>query len=225
MTTRATITKGYKARLGIIGLALLIFAGWSAYDGFVYWPKLIEKYEVFQQVAEDNQPDYFDAWAQKAEEMGWEAEPEPDKKVSQDLISQYVIMGITLPLGLYFMYSFIACAGRFVEVSEDTLSANGGRIAKWDQIKSIDKTRWKNKGIAVVHYETDAGEQSITLDDWKFDRDATIAILSEVEARTGIKDETEDEQGESEPTEEIAEEMAQENTEPSLEESEEDDHK
>ena len=199
MAAKANIARGYRARLGIIALALIGFAGWAAYDGFIYWPKLVERWEAFEQVEENNPRDWQAAWVEYAQERGWPTD-KPDKKTQQSLFTQYVIIVLTLPLGLYFAYSFVRAGGRWVESTGEGLRTHDGREATWDQIKSINKDRWKSKGIAVVTYDSEQGEKTITLDDWKFEREPTAAILAEIEAHTGLGDDA----GEDQPTGEAA---------------------
>lgn len=185
MSVRATIATSYRARLGIIALALIGFAGWAAYDGFVKYPKLKDRYDRYVEVSEQHPKDYQQVWQEVAAENGWPTDT-PSKKTQQSIFTQYVIMGITLPLGLYFAFVFIRAGGRWVEATPDALTTHDGKRATWDEIKNIDKTRWKSKGIAVVEYDDNGETKRITLDDWKFDREPTASILAEVEARTGL---------------------------------------
>ena len=185
MPATAKIAKGYRARLGLIAFALIAFAGWGAYDGFIYYPKLIERYAQYQRIVEEHPQDFQRQWKQYAAEQGWPTD-KPSDKTESDLWFQYGIIIVALPLGLYFLSAFIRSRSRWVESNAELLRTNDGREARWDQIKNIDKSRWKSKGIAVVEYEDGGQTRRITLDDWKFEREPTAAILAEVEANTGL---------------------------------------
>lgn len=190
MPDTAHIARGYLARLGLIAFALIAFAGWGAYDGFVYYPKLIERNNAYQQIVQDHPQDFQQEWKQYAAEQGWPTDKPADKEES-DLWFQYGIMIVALPIGVYFLVAFIRSQKRWVESTPESLRTHNGREARWDQIKNIDKTRWKSKGIAVVEYESEGQTKRITLDDWKFQREPTAAILAEVEAHTGLGGEQE----------------------------------
>mgnify|MGYP006428895049 CR=1 FL=1 len=200
MPATATIAKGYRARLGLIAFALLAFAVWGAYDGFVKYPKLIERYAQYQSIVEEYPQDFQREWKRYAAKRGWPTD-KPADKTESDLWFQYGIIIIALPLGLYFLTAFVRSRSRWVESDAASLRTHDGRETQWDQIKNIDKTRWKSKGIAVVEYEEAGQTRRITLDDWKFKREPTAAILAEVEAHTGLGSgeaaAVTDEQGES----------------------------
>lgn len=185
MPATAHIAKGYRARLGIIAIALIGFAGWGAYDGFVHYPELIDRYSAYQEIIEEYPQDFQQQWKQYAAERNWPTD-KPAEKEDSDLWFQYGIMIVALPIGLYFLVVFIRSQKRWVEATPESLRTNDGREARWDQITNIDKTRWKSKGIAVVEYESDGQARRITLDDWKFEREPTAAILAEVETHTGL---------------------------------------
>ena len=185
MPATATIATGYRARLGLIAFALLAFAAWGAYDGFIHYPKLIERNTAYQRIVKEYPQDFQREWKRYAAERGWPTAEPPDKKKS-DLWFQYGITILALPLGLFFLSAFLRSRKRRVESTPESLRTHDGREARWDQIKNIDKTRWKSKGIAVVEYEEAGQTRRITLDDWKFEREPTAAILAEVEAHTGL---------------------------------------
>jgi hypothetical protein len=198
MPATAKIAKGYRARLGLIAFALIAFAGWGAYDGFIHYPKLIERNNAYQRIVEQHPQDFQQQWKQYAAEQGWPTEKPKDKEDS-DLWFQYGIMIVALPIGLYFLLAFVRSRKRWIESTPESLRTHDGREARWDQIKNIDKSRWKSKGIAVVEYESDGQTKRITLDDWKFEREPTAAILAEVETHTGMGGESSaDSAGESE---------------------------
>ena len=184
MAVRANISKGYIWRPGLIGVAALVFSGWFVYDGFV-------KYPLQQRMAEEHAQIYQEhldpieagqAWEKRATENGW-SKSKPTPRTDTDIFTQKVLAGITAPVGLYFLATFLLSMGRWVEADEKGLRTRGGQETDYASIKSIDKSRWQSKGIAVVHFESNGKPDRITLDDWKFEREPTKRILEAIEQR------------------------------------------
>jgi hypothetical protein len=98
-------------------------------------------------------------------------------------MTQKILGGITAPVGLYFLFTFVMSMGRWVEADEQGVRTRGGQETDYASIKSIDKSRWQSKGIAVVQYEKNGQAGRITLDDWKFEREPTKRILEAIEER------------------------------------------
>ncbi len=185
MAVRATISKGYIWRPGVIGAMMLIFSGWFLYDGTVKYPRQERMWEAYSQIMQDNPGDPNVAaqlWAEHAAAEGWPT-TRPEKREINDKFTQKVLAAITAPVGLFFMWSFLSARGRWVEVDEQAVRTSRGQVAEYDSISSIDKSRWQRKGIAVIHYGQDGTEGRIVLDDWKFEREPTKRILSAIEER------------------------------------------
>jgi len=184
MAVRANISKGYIWRPGLIGVAALSFSGWFLYDGTVKYPLQQEQHdtyiEVFQEHADPTEAGRV--WETLATEKGWPT-VKPTPREDKDIFTQKLLAGITAPIGLYFMATFLMTLGRWVEADEDGLRTNGGKATGYDGITSIDESRWKTKGIALVHFENDGMAGHILLDDWKFDRDRTRQIYDAVKER------------------------------------------
>ena len=105
-------------------------------------------------------------------------------------------------MGIYFLATFILTRGRWVEADEQGVRTSSGQQMDYASIKSIDKSRWQRKGIAMVHYESNGQAGRILLDDWKYDREPTKRILEAIEERMpggggdgGEADDTPDSQG------------------------------
>jgi hypothetical protein len=48
---------------------------------------------------------------------------------------------------------------------------------------SVDKRRWRSKGIAKVTYSDNGRKRRFTVDDYKFDRHPTGQVLRDLEAK------------------------------------------
>jgi hypothetical protein len=88
---------------------------------------------------------------------------------------------ICIPIGLLSLIWLAFNARRPLFADEQGVQFGSRRLA-YDQITSIDRTRWDSKGIAVLESEQ---AKSITLDDWKFKGAADV--LGVVDARLGIE--------------------------------------
>ena len=201
MAVRATISKGYIWRPGLIGIAALVFSGWFLYDGMVKYPLQKQQFEEYQGIYQEHTDptEAGRAWEVLAREKGWST-GKPTQKTDKDIFTQKLLAGITAPIGLGFMFVFLTSLGKWVEADEKGLRTKSGKETDYASIKSIDKSRWKTKGIAVVHYESNSKADQITLDDWKFDREPTKRIMQAIEERTGLGDDetpAEDEAGET----------------------------
>jgi hypothetical protein len=191
MTHKATISSGYRWRLLAVAVVCLLFAGWSAYDGLVGYPRINRiraDYERLRGPFDGKQItlEHFQAqWDQYKRAHGIPATvDEPDRSKSQfSLIAQYVQVAITLPIGQLFGFTYVATARRWVAAGDQGLTSSRRENVSFGSITRLDKARWKSKGIAVVHYHAGSGEKRLVLDDWKYDREATGAILRLLEAR------------------------------------------
>ncbi|MEM9751917.1 MAG: hypothetical protein AAF916_00870 [Planctomycetota bacterium] len=178
---RATIAKGYRVRLAILALGLCGFAGWAAYDGAIGYPKKQAMYEDLEAFKEQHD-DWQTRWADHARTKGYGEDiaknPNELKPLkTHDIGTQFTMMGICAPIGLWFVWCWLAAGWRYVEADEQGVRANGGVDLTWDQVQSIEDDRWKSKGIAYLRYQKDGGDDGrILLDDWKFNRNETTAI-------------------------------------------------
>lgn len=184
MKHKAAMVMGYRVRLLIISLMLLLFTAWCAYDGFVAYPEQKELYEKYLQVTE-NAPLAEKAWVEYAQANGLPTS-EPSETTQMDIYTQYIMGGALLPIGLFMLAVFFITGTKWIGVDDDALVASGGKRATWDSIRDLDKSRWKTKGIAVVYFNHQGKPDKITLDDWKYERDTTVEILRVIEEKTGL---------------------------------------
>ena len=196
MPTRANIRSGYRNRLGLIALMVIAFGGYFVYDGAFAWPNQQRIFQTFEKIQKKHtdpvtgavNEEWIEVWETTAKSNGWSISKPPDKwnRSDQDIFMQFVYALFCFLIGGYFAYGWIAAGRRWIATDQDGIATHTGEKAAWEQIKDIDKTRWKSKGIAVVEYTDNGTSKSITLDDWKYETEPTTSILAEVEARTGL---------------------------------------
>ncbi len=177
------ISKGYRWRLAAVGIFCSGFAAWSAYDGFIKYPAQNEISDKFEQFKKDHET-WPTEWKAYAEENGL---PVNDKEAGRrrefgDILTQYLMLAITLPIGLVFLYGFLSTRGRWVECDDDSIRTSWGQSVSYDKIQTINKGRWDSKGIAIVSFEAGKGEQKLIIDDWKYERALADEILREIES-------------------------------------------
>ena len=179
---RAEISSGWRWRPLVIGLGLLIWSGLCLKDALITYPEQIEAYQAVTAFKADN-PDWVSTWPAFAEENGL---PQNSNTIKEretfDVLTQWVMLAICAPIGLYCMYTWFAAGGRYVEADADGVRDNKGRGGTWSSIATVDDARWKTKGISKVTFNPGhtGSADTVVLDDWKFDRDATRAIHNRV---------------------------------------------
>lgn len=182
---RARISNGYRGRLILIGLGVTAFGCWALYDGFIGYPKKAQVFSELQAIQEER-PDWASYWSVYAAERGYETNPNEIKELeAKDIWTQHVMAAICLPIGGFFLLSFLRTTGRTVEADENGIRGREGS-ATWDAVTDLDDSRWRTKGIARVKFnQPGGGEGRILLDDWKFDREPTVAIHDLVMKKLG----------------------------------------
>ncbi|MEM8781281.1 MAG: hypothetical protein AAGE65_00360 [Planctomycetota bacterium] len=196
---RATIANGYRVRLLILTLGLLGFAGWALYDGAVAYPAAQAMYEDLQAFQEQHD-DWQTRWPDYARQQGYgESVAKNPNKIkpleTHDIATQFVMMGVCAPIGLWFAWCWLAAGKRYVEADDRGVRTHAGVDLTWDQVQAIEDDRWKSKGIAYLRYlDGEGDDHRVLLDDWKFNRDETTAIYKMAEARVRGGDATQESQ-------------------------------
>jgi hypothetical protein len=192
---------GYRRKHLIFAIVMILFGllpriplpafvtntiGWESLRGFVYdgwigWPRHNDEVRAVEQgIAKANESGDTKA----AEEFKIKLSKMHKPYTDADIRIQR-LLGIAVPLlGIaYGLWTWHATRG-FYRLSDHTLEIPGhGAIALAD-IRSIDKTRWERKGIAVVRYQAHhpQRERSFKLDDFAYDRKPTDEILDRLDA-------------------------------------------
>jgi len=76
--------------------------------------------------------------------------------------------------------------GRWIELGKSGLTSSWGQSVAADQVVSLDKTKWRSKGIAVLKYNDGTRARKFVIDDFKFKREPTDRILAELESQIGL---------------------------------------
>ncbi len=191
MALRANNDPKYFRRFLLIAAACLAFAGWCFYDALVAYPAELERSKVYWTPVEGSQKKYTGLsrkeWTKVVKERQWaSAQPETPDKMHHKIDSQYFFAALCGLVGIPCLIKWFMSRGTWVESTEKELSSSWGTRFAFDQIVSIDKTKWEKKGITKIKYKQDDKEKTFVFDDFKYERSVMSDILHEIE--TGLKD-------------------------------------
>lgn len=183
MAQRAHIEKSYMIRVALLTAMLLGFSLWFCYDGYVAYPRDRQIAQEFARYKEEGRQKDWPAYALS---QGWPdgSKGEPGRLHSEtDILVQKGLGFALMPFGLLFLFNLIRLQGRWIDADEQELTTSWNQKVRFAQIVELDKSRWKSKGIAVVKYADASGRSGkIILDDWKYNRQATTALVELVES-------------------------------------------
>jgi hypothetical protein len=182
-SVRARIATAYQLRYSAMAVLLIGLASWFLYDGYVSYPaqaSLRAQYELhIQQHGASTWPEYARSNGLPDGTYG-----EPGKPyTSKEIFVQKLLGFVTLPFGLILLVAYVRTLGRWVEADEIGLATNQVERVPYASVTRLDRRRWKRKGIAVVSFDDGGRMGTIVLDDWKYDREATVSIFNYLEAQ------------------------------------------
>jgi hypothetical protein len=128
----------------------------------------------------------LDEWDELARERGWSTSTSGlgEPKQQGDITMQFIMAAGSGLIGLWLISLPLRARGRWIEASETGLTSSWGQSLDFDKITRLDKFRWRSKGIAKITYQDDSGrKRRFVLDNYKFERHSTDAILYELEQR------------------------------------------
>jgi hypothetical protein len=197
MLIRAENDPKFSRKFLFMGILAIGFALYCLYDGFVGYPgKRVQGFENFKvdyrhfpntSYASMTLPEF----EQKADEKtlaDWSLYArESEIPARANIVMQFIMAAITGATGLYLISIPFRSRGQWIEMENDAIRTSWGQTFQADQVETIDKRRWRNKGIAKINYRFGTVKMRFVVDDFKFKRDATDAILYELEQRAGVE--------------------------------------
>ena len=169
----------------VIGLVALFMGFYFLYDGAIGYPATQHIQLEYLWIKEQHQNEYQQHWVELAQTNGWSIEDPGPPMSTWDIYTQYIIAAVLLPVGLIVLTFFLLNLRKWVEMDEHGLRDHTRRGIPWDQIQSMDKTRWKTKGIAVVSFQHDGRQRRLVLEDWKYDRKPIDRIVDRIDQQLG----------------------------------------
>lgn len=194
MNTRAETEKTFWLKFLIIGLATLGYGLWGAKDALLDGPRRVEQAKIWEPLLNDKslkEEQRTAQWRVAAEENNWST-ARPGHNITAKDAREFVVWnyGVFILCSIIALPCLIWCLlvrGTWIESTENGLRNSKGDELRLDQITKIDKAKWDKKGIAVVHYKTDAGaDQKFVIDDLKYQRQPTDSIMAWVEQNVDV---------------------------------------
>ena len=178
MPAEARVTSIWKKQKLFVALFLLAIGGWFFYDGKIGYPKKNERWAAYDKFKTE---DHLTEWPEYAKSRGWSEVPEHKLLTPQDIVGQFAFGGLAALLGVITLTYWATQKGRTVKTDAEAVQTPSGRRVPFAAITGVGKKKWDAKGLATVRYEIDGAKGEFELDDYKFDRDPTHAILAEIE--------------------------------------------
>ena len=122
---------------------------------------------------------------------------------------QFFMAAVTGVVGVWLLWWVWRARGTWIESTNTGITSSWGQALNYDQVVSIDKRKWRSKGIAKVTYKDNGRKRQFVVDDYKFDRHLTGQVLRDLEANidpaliTGGPLEAVTDEGEEEVSEEL----------------------
>lgn len=164
-------------------MACVIGTGWCLLDALVTYPRKLEIAEVYESYPQTEEG--IAQWESDAVERGWL--PIPPEKASHELealiLNQYILMAGCIVVGVIMFAKWYLPRGTWIEGDENQVGDSQGRCFPLESLIGIDRRRWEQKGIAVLHFQQDSGKTKFILDDFKYSREATGKILNHAESK------------------------------------------
>ncbi len=188
-TIRADVNNKFKYKYLIIGVLATAYGLYCVSDAALKYPSMRPKATAYEQLRAEVTDDgeFQRQWNEMAESKGWTVDLEyTNEQLSSNTIYSYFMFGLCALIGVPSLLTGLKCIGQWIEADDKSLVNAKGQRVNFDQIKSIDKTKWEKKGIARLVYDDDGAEKSFVMDDLKFDRQSADEIMERIEAAVGV---------------------------------------
>ena len=132
----------------------------------------------------DDKTERSQKWQEVCEENGWSyAIPEKTPEELQTYIQwQFWMAAGSFLVGIPMIIWFFRTKKTWVEADESSIQGSWGQEVQFKSIETLDKKKWKNKGIAKITYQQDGASKKFVLDDFKYQREPMGEIMKLIEA-------------------------------------------
>lgn len=180
MPAEAHVTPIWKKQKLFIAVFLFAIAGWFFWDEFVGWPSSNARWLAHDELVKSG---HEEEWPALAKSHGWTSEVPHKFYTSKDLYGQAVCGGLAALLGFVALAYWFTQKGRVLRSDAEAVYSPAGTRIPFEAITGLGKKDWDEKGLATVLYRIDGRNGRFVLDDYKFDREGTHAILKEIEEK------------------------------------------
>jgi hypothetical protein len=180
MTLEARVTPIWKKQKLFVALFMIAFGGYFFYDGAIGWPRGNERFLKYEEFA---QAQNLDGWNAYAKERGWSTKKPEKLHTRADIVGQYVFGSIFTLIGLVTLGYWAQQIRRTLKLDDEAVTSPAGTRVPFESITGLGLKKWESKGLATVRYEITGRKGEFIVDDYKFDTDTTRQILEEVKRR------------------------------------------
>jgi hypothetical protein len=187
MPAEARVTPIWKKQKLFVALFLIAIGLWFFVDGKWTWPRSNARWKEHHQLEKENR---LAEWPAVAQKHGWKTEP-PHKYYEQDeILLQFVLGTLAAGAGAITIAYWLTQKNGIVKTEEEALVLPNGRRVPFTAITGLGLKKWESKGLARVRFELAGKGGEFVLDDYKYDRDPTHEILSEIETHLRARTQT-----------------------------------
>lgn len=182
MQVEAKMNRTWAVKWVILALFMVGYGGLCVNDALVVYPEDDARFEAYEELDRKGEKS---RWPEVAAEHGWSDEQPKTKHDAYDIQTQWYQLAFVWPVGFgALMMVLWTSRQKLLADDEGFVAANGKRIGYGD-ITGIRYDRWNSKGIALVVFQDENGEESeAKIDDWVFEGGEDVLRL--IEEQTGI---------------------------------------
>jgi hypothetical protein len=177
MNLEARVTPIWKRQKLFIAILLIGYGAYFYYDGAVGWPRNNERFAKYQEFA---QADNLDGWNAFAKERGWSNEKPEKAYTESEIQGQYLWGSLCMVPGLIALGYWMQQIRRSLKLDDEAVTSPAGTRVPFGAITGLGLKKWESKGLARVRYEVGGRKGEFVVDDYKFETETTKKILEEI---------------------------------------------
>ncbi|MEM8865970.1 MAG: hypothetical protein AAGF31_10550 [Planctomycetota bacterium] len=180
---RAEHNSKFYLRFLLMGIGVLIYACFFIKDGAYSWPQQHERYVAYTTLVDEFRGG---EWEEYAKERGWPTEPPEKDRTEVEIQNQFYWAAGLGVVGVLLLLKVFLARGNWIEADGNQITTSWGQTVPYHTVTEIDKKKWANKGLAYISYQDGEQSKTLTIDDFKFKREPTDAILYQMEQAVGV---------------------------------------
>jgi hypothetical protein len=177
MNLEARVTPIWKRQKLFVALLMLAFGAWFTFDGVIGWPRNNERFAKYQEFAE---ADNLDGWNAFAKSRGWDPKKPEKLHTPSEIRGQFLYGGLCGVVGLIALGYWLQQCRRTLKLDDDAVTSPGGTRVPFESITGLGLKKWESKGLATVRYEVGGRKGEFVVDDYKFETETAKKILEEI---------------------------------------------
>jgi hypothetical protein len=158
-------TPWYVRRMVPMFLMFAFFSAWFYRDYRWKYPHEKAVFDEYQKVS--SRPGGEEEWKKLSAEHQWPLIPEKRTQDEIETQKHFAIGCGVVAVGI--LVTFLFNRGRTLRADREAFYTPSGRRIPFASVFRIDRRKWKNKGLAIIHYrDGDGTEKKAVIDDLKF---------------------------------------------------------